>query len=375
MAESSVRKVPSYVEEANSLGWRVYEDPDDGSVNFVKELKDGGSPKIEIEWEPEAKRERNLAKIPERKPRGKTLPQFECRSIWRGGDHLSIYPSSQAGCEMGCTFCWLTENRSVGRTHATLTDFAEQLRLALQHHDYLVALGKRLEVKWIYVNFMARGDALNNPTVLNRYRELYDEFESQTSARGLELKMNVSSIFPKASLKRFLVEADELGPRRYDLSGIFGDRPASLYVSLYSSDPTVRRKHMPGAAEVELILDSLSVWQKSLDSRSSRGDDGRRTELAFHGAVIRDLNDSREGIQSLASAVAARNLDGKINVVRFNPHPRSLLTEADRETRDFFLAEMSSAVRDLRGRSKHHEKVGTHVHGSCGEFFPDDELY
>lgn len=402
--QSTVKKtdVPPYVSEANELGWKVYEDPEDGSANFVKRKKRSGDekgPRIELEWEPDSDRERNLERVAKSKPRSGD-PMLECRSIWRGGDHLSVYPSSQAGCEMGCSFCWLTENRSNSKIHATLQDFDEQLRLVLSHHRHFVETGKRNFTPWVYVNFMARGDALNNPTILKNYDLLYQTYEARVRSAGMKLKMNVSSIFPKAALSRFAVRSDSGSISHYELAEIFKDKPVSLYVSLYSADPEVRKKHLPGAADVDAILDSLRIWQtlrrmpdsrqrevecnnetelpeknESLDAQFGNLQVDRTEELAFHGAVVRGLNDSDEAIAKLANAVKSRNLNAKVNVVRFNPHPRSSLTEGDDKARDKFLEEMSRSVCDVRGKSKHHQRVAINVFGSCGEFFPDDELY
>lgn len=386
-SSSKSAREPDYRVMARTLGWRVLEDGSDGSVNFVKTMA-ASSAKVRVGYEREEEEQRAFSLVTgdddllvqqygtqgekvDRKAR--KTPQLECRSIWRGGDHLSIYLSSQGGCEMGCTFCWLTENGATSKAPAELDSFGEQMDLVLTHYRYRVHECGDPPLTHAYVNLMARGDPLNNSTILERYPDFYDLLERRASACDLQLRVNLSSIFPKARLAKFKKSSSSSfsnEPRSpegngsfggYDLSAIFKGRPVSVYASLYSADPTVRRRHLPGAADVDDILSSLA----SLDP-------GLGQQVAIHGAVIRGLNDDPVDQDRLAERVAAYGLSGKVNVVRFNPHPKSTLVEADDASRDRFLQKMSLAlVQETGGTSKHVDRVARRVFGSCGCFVLD----
>ena len=41
-------------------------------------------------------------------------------------------------------------------------------------------------------------------------------------------------------------------------------------------------------------------------------------EIAIHGAFIANENDSQQNVESIASAIASRQLNAKFNLVRYN---------------------------------------------------------
>ena len=207
---------------------------------------------------------------------------------------------------------------------------------------------------------MARGDPLNNPTILERYPEFYDLLALKVEAAGLKLQVNLSTIFPKARLAKYKKSQDE-GKHGYNLvEAVFKGKPVSLYASLYALDPKTRRRHLPGAADVEDILATLASLDPALGQR-----------VAIHGAVVKGINADPTDQDNLAARVAEYRLSGKVNVVRFNPHPRSTLVEADDAVRDRFLQKISSALEQAIGSSKHVARVARRVFGSCGCFVLD----
>ena len=180
---------------ATEKGWSVLHDPKDESINFVKRLKNdheqekGGvcgtvnrtdllqkfgrtTPVSDIEdlgkrkgkgengdeekWQ---NRENDDEKIGRPTTSGKKIregPVLECRLVRRDVRHISIYPSSQGGCQLGCKFCWLTENNATSPVLASLNDYLEQVDLTLRAYIHSVKFLNKPVASWLYVNFMVR---------------------------------------------------------------------------------------------------------------------------------------------------------------------------------------------------------------------------
>ena len=100
---------------------------------------------------------------------------LECRYVRRENAKVAVYVSSHYGCNMGCQFCHLTH---MGKEHTTMKnasfdDYVTQFRTVLNYTKEEEEKDPSLLVSRINVNFMARGDALANSTIINNYPSLY----------------------------------------------------------------------------------------------------------------------------------------------------------------------------------------------------------
>lgn len=305
----------------------------------------------------------------------------ECRYVRRDDRHVSGYVSSGDGCNEGCEQCWLTQTGQTSTNKSTKQDYVDQLRTIVAHYKQEVDGGAKL-AEWLYVNFMARGDALANPTVLFDYNSLYDAFEEIANEHNLSLRMNVSSIFPKSL--RANPTLWRKGTNELDLLQVFGHptqdhtgidkslggipgRPVHLFYSLYSMEEGFRRKVMPNALDPRIVLPSLAWFQRMTDQ-----------PIALHWAMIKGGNDDKKTLDNLVDAILDSGVWGKFNQVRFNGHPKSGMSEPEEGVRLEFFNRISEAMlQNARaankfpsqtGRSKQVSIVGKEVLASCGTF-------
>ncbi len=217
---------------------------------------------------------------------------LESRYVRRQPDYFICYLSSQSGCTKGCKFCHLTTTKQTSFNQATVTDFALQARPVIEH--YLT----KPQAKVVNFNWMARGEALDNPDILKRwylvYKCLYDELYIE-GASHLDIRYNISTIMPR-TLKD-------------SLSHIFRHGPyPTIYYSLYSMNQEWRDKWLPGAMPPDQALGELKKYQ-----------DITQKIVYIHGAFIKDENDSYDSVQSMIDCIKARDLIIKWNIVRYNP--------------------------------------------------------
>lgn len=312
---------------------------------------------------------------------GSQLPMFEARGVYRqetskGSDHYSVYLSSQSGCEMGCSFCFLTANGSTGRRYATLDDYAEQFELTLLYWRHTWAM-EHGAVRKVYVNLMARGDALNNPVIQRDYKRFHDCLQGIAFKYGFtEMRINLSTIFPDKSVHHLTHEGKWSTSVLADwwCSPSTDRRPVHFYWSLYSTDATQRIPWMPHAIEPKSGFDAFAEFQRVSG-----------LPVTIHGAMIAGFNDDRRCIDDMAAEIRRTGLRGKVNIVGFNPHPRlsGVQHEAEPEIRQYALETLRQAFLDTSvgafddreaSKSKIHARVGQSVCASCGTF-PLAELF
>lgn len=285
--------------------WTRYPSTIDASVNFVCRTEDGGA--------------------------------FEARFVQRDPGYFITYLSSQTGCDQACRFCHLTQLGQTMRQQAGLPEFLEQAEQVIAHHDARPSPARKM-----HVNFMARGEPLLNPLLTRSFSALADPLTEMAAARGLEIRFNLSTIFPRETAG-------------LDLAQSFKGYPVTFYWSLYSLEDRFRRRWLPKADSPEASLRRLLDWQTAT---------GR--EVVIHHALIAGENDTIEQMQDIRDLVAGSGLRTRLNLVRYNSFGPRTGTEAD-ETAYAAAAEILGNIAPT-SRAKIVPRVGRDVAASCGMF-------
>ena len=289
------------------MNWTTLPSSEDLSVNFLKNTTEG---------------------------------KHEARYVRRTDEYFIVYLSSHDGCRMGCRFCHLTQMGENSMRPVSLEEYVYQTVRVLRHYDEVVGGGGQPRASRVHFNFMARGDALANPVVLNDFSTLRERLANLAATRGLESRFKVSSILPKLS-------------QDADLTLIEGEGVA-LYYSLYSLDPAFRRRWLPNAMEPYIALERLADWQRKTGGR-----------VVLHWALIEGQNDAIEDANAIANAVKNVGLRTKYNLVRYNsPGPEQGI-ESDDQTRAAYFETLSSSLSEP---SRIVPRVGFDVAASCGMF-------
>jgi 23S rRNA (adenine2503-C2)-methyltransferase len=260
---------------------------------------------------------------------------IEARFVRRRRDTVVIYLSSQTGCRQACRMCHLTTTRQTALRDVTIEEYVEQAEIVLAHY-------RRVEPATIvHFNFMARGEPLLNPSLVEHSSELFDRLWRLANSHGLRARFLVSTIFPKGFQR--------------PLADVFDRYEPELYYSLYSTDDAFRRRWLPNAQPVDAALDQLAAWQR-ITSKI----------VKIHFAFIRGLNDSEADVHAICDALATRGLHANINIVRYNPpspqHGEEPAEAVIERNADIFRARFPHARVQVVPR------VGVDVSASCGMF-------
>lgn len=265
---------------------------------------------------------------------------LEARYVRRVEHYMIAYLSSHAGCDQACRMCHLTQTRQTSRAPASLSDYSEQAARVLRHYDdHGVAPAQSVNF-----NFMARGEPLLNPSLLNNWAFLYRDLSAQASERGLEAMFNVSTTMPA-----------ETAP--VPLADIFGRSPPNLQVfySLYSMRPSFRRRWLPYAMDPHQALDKLTDWQVK-----------HAGKVVLHWSFIDGENDDLETVDEIIQEVNARGLKARFNLVRYNPYSPA----QGKEPNLTLLSDRLNRLRFGLGEpaSRMVPRIGFDVKASCGMF-------
>jgi len=259
-------------------------------------------------------------------------------------NHISLYASSHPGCLMGCTMCHLTHKQERSFKPVTAAVYKEQVNLGLEHYRKQLETKTMAPAKWLYINFMARGECLLNPTLVNDTHSLVDHWRKQCEDHNLQLRLNLSTILPREYPKHKLMGLADL------------NLPVHMYYSMYSLHPTFRSKWLPNAMEPERALDMLKEWETT----SNR-------PVTFHWPLIKGENDTPERVEAIVDAIKKRNFEGRYHLVRYNP-PSSASEESDPATRARVFHALAHAFPDPT-KSKCIPRIAKEVFGSCGTFW------
>lgn len=270
-------------------------------------------------------------------------------------DRLSVYVSSQSGCNQGCKFCWLTATGQTSFRHVDVARYAEQVDTALKHiaGDAPSSLPYRVNI-----NFMARGEPLMNRYVINRYPQLEETLNGVVYRyTDTPMKINISTIMPEGYRRRLV---DTFHPTRNPDTIL-----PHLYYSVYSMEDEFRRKWLPSAMNPERALDLLREYNEAVPTHP----------VTFHFALIAGENDSEASINRVIKAIQARDFRSyKFNIVRYNPPPKSMYVESPEPQIKKIFAMLQDAARDSdyqHSRTRIVPRAGPDVYASCGMFIDD----
>ena len=259
---------------------------------------------------------------------------IETRYVRRQDHYFIAYLSSQTGCNRGCAMCHLTVTGQTQFKNCDLTDFVSQFETVLKHYD------RENPAKLVHVNLMARGEPMANPTVTETSTELLYALGTRAHELGLATKFNISTIMPLA-LRKNLVDC-------------FPFITPTIYYSIYSLDPSFRKKWLPAALPVDMSLELLKDYQAM-----------SKKIIKFHGAFIQGENDHVDQVRDMAHEIWKQGIRGEFNIVRYNP-----LTEA--QGQESSNLEAIQEVISEYMPCKIIPRVGTQVHASCGQFVSGD---
>lgn len=261
---------------------------------------------------------------------------LECRFVQRNQDYFIIYLSSQTGCDQACRFCHLTQLGLTDTTQASYDDFINQARIVLEHFFTLKQSVKN-KINKVHINFMSRGEPLNNPTFMNENKKLIDGLEMLVLEHVdiSEVKFKVSTIMPSS--------LDQI-----KFKEIIDDR-LEFYYSLYSTSEVFRKRWLPKALDYKKALELLKFKR-----------------VKIHYCLIEGENDSPKEATNISIAIHKSGLDCEFNLVRYNPFSSGQGKESDELTRLIYMQAIDR--HDSFGKIKIIPRVGTDVKASCGMF-------
>lgn len=269
---------------------------------------------------------------------GNSLGFFEARYVRRTDDYFIVYLSSQSGCQKACRMCHLTATGQNKFENASYGDFISQAETVLKHYD-----GKT-PAPLVHFNFMSRGEPLDNPVMTNDGDSVLRGLKALADQRGMKSKFLVSTIMPDS------VES-------LSLTDMFTDSAVypEIYYSLYSVDPSFRKRWLPRAIDPKKALEKLVQWQAHT---------GKTPKIHF--AFIQGENDSENDVRRLCAAINESGLKVNFNVVRYNPYSEKYGCESDLTV----IERNTELMRELLNPERFRvvPRVGFDAKASCGMF-------
>ncbi|RDV39535.1 23S rRNA (adenine(2503)-C(2))-methyltransferase RlmN [Bradymonadaceae bacterium TMQ3] len=225
--------------------------------------------------------------------------------------------SSQVGCAMGCTFCY-TAKMGLKRNLSTAEIVEQVVQARRRMGEVNGHIGN--------IVFMGMGEPLHNvDNVIRAIHILTDEQGLNFSRR--KVTVSTSGLVP--AIKRLGEETD-----------------VQLAISLNATTDETRGQIMPvnDRWDLETLMAALKEFPLT-----------NRERITFEYVMIRDLNDTLEDAQRIIELT--RDIPSKINLIPFNPHPRTPFQTPPEERIDAFqkyLVDRNVGVyrRRTRGRDE-----------------------
>lgn len=236
------------------------------------------------------------------------------------GDRATLCVSCQVGCKMGCKFCMTGRQGYVASLSAA--DILNQI-YSLPERDRLTN-----------IVFMGQGEPFDNlDNVLRATEVLTADWAYGWSPK----RITVSTVGLAKGLVRFLSESK-----------------CSLAISLHHPIPSDRKDIMP--AERAFSITELVEVLKGYDfcRRTPRDPNApKQRRLTFEYIVFGGLNDSKRHADALLTLL--RDLDCRVNLIRFHTIPDTPFRNADEKTmlwmRDYLTEHgLTTTIRASRGQ-------------------------
>lgn len=260
---------------------------------------------------------------------------FEARYVRRTPEYFTVYLSSQSGCNRGCKMCHLTTTKQTQFVNASSGHYRDQAMQVFRHYS------GQPPAERVHYNFMARGEALSNPYLLEDSGEILDRLGRLAVHRELIPRFLISTIMPS-------------NLRGLSLPKIFPIIAPEIYYSIYSTSPRFRKYWLPNALPVEEAMDMLAEYQQQ-----------KRTLVKLHWAFIKGENDTAAAVSAICEQIWKRKLHADINIVRYNP-PDAHSEEATEQRITALAREMRILLPNSRVDIV--TRVGFDVAASCGMF-------
>lgn len=262
---------------------------------------------------------------------------MEARYVRRSPKYFACYLSSQTGCNQGCRMCHLTATKQTRKDDVGLRQYIEQAHAVFDHYDKNCP-----PAEIVHFNFMARGEAFNNPEFIAHGKELFEKLGVESTNRNLFPRFLISTIMPTCMAGR-------------SLSKIFPVVHPEIYYSIYSVNPEFRKKWLPKAMPVD---DSLSILKEYQENT--------KKIVKLHWAFIEGENDSEEDMALLCHKVRTSGLRVDIAIVRYNPY-------SEQYGKESHIDVINRNVEILKtllpfSKIKMITRVGPDVKASCGMF-------
>lgn len=270
---------------------------------------------------------------------------LESRYVRRSVSKVTAYLSSHTDCALGCKMCHLTQQRiqlvnAPNPVAVRIASYRDQLRTVLKYHTGGLC---RLNVA-----FMAKGDALANPSVVRHFPSLHQSLEEEAKLHGsfTQTRLCISSIFPK-TMAPLALEDVLCAPHHF-------------YYSMYSADAAWRRNWLPAALPAPTALEKLRQYQNVTNKT-----------FTIHFCLIKGENDTNIQIQNMENLLRPYRFRARISLVRFNPPKGSQQCDASDDHYKHVLGRLGSVVKaDPLFPHKVVHRVGHDVYASCGMFVP-----
>lgn len=215
------------------------------------------------------------------------------------GERATLCVSCQVGCKMNCVFCQTGKQGFEGQL--TTADILNQI-YALPERERLTN-----------IVFMGQGEPMDNlDNVLAATQILTAQYAYAWSPR----RITVSSVGVRGKLERFLDESD-----------------CHVAISLHTPIPAQRAQLMPAERGMS-VTEIIELMKRYFPNRRTMHgydtpDGVHQRRLTFEYTVFAGVNDTPSHLKELVRLL--RNLDCRVNLIRFHAIPDVNLTGASDE--------------------------------------------